>query len=166
MNTLNEKLEALGFTKQTGLNGLSNGDVAVCMHWSGEEAMVYVNEDMVLCSASEEEIIEFVESLSNSEEETEVAPKFDDYEMLNVKKELVLALRNKANRLEKSFEQYEYTDDEIKQTIDDAVGEFMREYWGYDWQEDSQADAFYENTACELRVDLEHKMIELYRDMN
>ena len=73
MNTLMTNLETLGFTKQTGLAGLSNGNTAVCMHWSGEEAMVYVNEEMVLCSASEEEIIDFVKSLIKIEEIIEVS---------------------------------------------------------------------------------------------
>ena len=73
MNTLMTNLETLGFTKQTGLAGLSNGNTAVCMHWSGEEAMVYVNEEMVLCSASEEEIIDFVKSLIKIEEKIEVS---------------------------------------------------------------------------------------------
>ena len=66
-------LETLGFTKQTGLAGLSNGNTAVCMHWSGEEAMVYVNEEMVLCSESEAEIIDFVKSLIKIEEKIEVS---------------------------------------------------------------------------------------------
>lgn len=63
MKTLMTNLETLGFTKETGLAGLSLNNVAVCMHWSGEEAMVYVNEEMVLCSESEAEIIDFVKSL-------------------------------------------------------------------------------------------------------
>ena len=66
-------LETLGFTKQTGLAGLSLNNVAVCMHWSGEEAMVYVDEEMVLCSESEAEIIDFVKSLIKIEEKIEVA---------------------------------------------------------------------------------------------
>ena len=66
-------LETLGFTKQTGLGGLSLNNVAVCMHWSGEEAMVYVDEEMVLCSESEAEIIDFVKSLIKVEEKIEVA---------------------------------------------------------------------------------------------
>ena len=66
-------LETLGFTKQTGLAGLSLNNVAVCMHWSGEEAMVYVNEEMVLCSESEAEIIDFVKSLIKIEEKIEVS---------------------------------------------------------------------------------------------
>ena len=66
-------LETLGFTKQTGLAGLSLNNVAVCMHWSGEEAMVYVDEEMVLCSESEAEIIDFVKSLVKIEEKIEVA---------------------------------------------------------------------------------------------
>lgn len=66
-------LETLGFTKQTGLAGLSLNNVAVCMHWSGEEAMVYVDEEMVLCSESEAEIIDFVKSLIKIEEKIEVS---------------------------------------------------------------------------------------------
>ena len=66
-------LETLGFTKETGLAGLSLNNVAVCMHWSGEEAMVYVDGKMVLCSESEAEIIDFVKSLIKIEEKIEVA---------------------------------------------------------------------------------------------
>ena len=66
-------LETLGFTKQTGLAGLSLNNVAVCMHWSGEEAMVYVDGKMVLCSESEAEILDFVKSLIKIEEKIEVA---------------------------------------------------------------------------------------------
>ena len=66
-------LETLGFTKQTGLAGLSLNNVAVCMHWSGEEAMVYVDGEMVLCSESEAEILDFVKSLIKIEEKIEVA---------------------------------------------------------------------------------------------
>ena len=73
MKTLMTNLETLGFTKQTGLGGLSLGNVAVCMHWSGEEAMVYVDEEMVLCSESEAEILDFVKSLIKIEEKIEVA---------------------------------------------------------------------------------------------
>ena len=63
MKSLMTNLETLGFTKQTGLAGLSLNNVAVCMHWSGEEAMVYVDGEMVLCSESEAEILDFVKSL-------------------------------------------------------------------------------------------------------
>lgn len=73
MKTLMTNLETLGFTKQTGLAGLSLNNVAVCMHWSGEEAMVYVDEEMVLCSESEAEIIDFVKSLIKIEEKIEVS---------------------------------------------------------------------------------------------
>ena len=73
MKTLMTNLETLGFTKQTGLAGLSLNNVAVCMHWSGEEAMVYVDGKMVLCSESEAEIIDFVKSLIKIEEKIEVA---------------------------------------------------------------------------------------------
>lgn len=73
MKTLMTNLETLGFTKQTGLAGLSLNNVAVCMHWSGEEAMVYVDGEMVLCSESEAEIIDFVKSLIKIEEKIEVS---------------------------------------------------------------------------------------------
>ena len=66
-------LETLGFTKQSGLDGLSNGDVAVCMHWSGEAVMVYVNDKQVLASKNENEVIEFVKSLIKTEEKIEVS---------------------------------------------------------------------------------------------
>lgn len=72
MKTLMTNLETLGFTKQTGLAGLSLNNVAVCMHWSGEEAMVYVDEEMVLCSKSEAKILDFVKSLIKIEEKIEV----------------------------------------------------------------------------------------------
>ena len=73
MKTLMTNLETLGFTKQTGLAGLSLNNVAVCMHWSGEEAMVYVDGEMVLCSSSEEEIIAFVKSQLPQQAAIEVA---------------------------------------------------------------------------------------------
>ena len=73
MKTLMTNLETLGFTKQTGLAGLSLESVSVCMHWSGEEAMVYVDGEMVLCSESEAEILDFVKSLIKIEEKIEVA---------------------------------------------------------------------------------------------
>ena len=73
MKTLMTNLETLGFTKQTGLAGLSLNNVAVCMHWSGEEAMVYVDGEMVLCSSSEEEIIAFVKSQLPQEAKIEVS---------------------------------------------------------------------------------------------
>ena len=73
MKTLMTNLETLGFTKETGLAGLSLNNVAVCMHWSGEEAMVYVDEEMVLCSESEAEILDFVKSLIKIEEKIEVS---------------------------------------------------------------------------------------------
>ena len=73
MKTLMTNLETLGFTKETGLAGLSLNNVAVCMHWSGEEAMVYVDREMVLCSESEAEILDFVKSLIKIEEKIEVA---------------------------------------------------------------------------------------------
>ncbi len=73
MKSLMTNLETLGFTKQTGLAGLSLNNVAVCMHWSGEEAMVYVDGVMVLCSSSEEEIIAFVKSQLPQQAAIEVA---------------------------------------------------------------------------------------------
>lgn len=73
MKTLMTNLETLGFTKQTGLAGLSLNNMVVCMHWSGEEAMVYVDGEMVLCSESEAEIIDFVKSLIKIEEKIEVS---------------------------------------------------------------------------------------------
>ena len=167
MKTLMNKLEALGFTKETGLDGLSLNNVAVSLHWSGEEAVVAVDGKQVFSSESEEEIITFVKTelnLDDSEEAQGEVAKYDDYKMLDVKKALTLELRNKADRLERSFQQHEYTVDEIKQSIDDTVTNFMIENWGVEWEQNSQASAFYENTACPARIDLEFNMIDLYNE--
>lgn len=67
MNTL----ETLGFTKETGLDGLSSNNVAVSLHWSGEEAVVAVDGKQVFVSESEEEIIAFVKSVIVSNNEVE-----------------------------------------------------------------------------------------------
>lgn len=227
-------LETLGFTKETGLNGLSLNNVAVSLHWSGEEAVVSVDSKQVFNSESEEEIIAFVKSEiakneAAQESDLEVAktlaaavasneqvvkyyndendfgktelikdalsaklPKsvkmsefkkmvedqmqqeeaqseelqveYNDYEMLDIRKELILELRNKANRLEKSFQQHEYTEDEIKQSIDDLITSFMRDKWSVDFESNPQATAFYENTATEMRADLQYEMIDLYKN--
>lgn len=168
MKTLMTKLETLGFTKETGLDGLSLNNVAVSLHWSGEKAVVAVDDKQVFVSESEEEIIAFVKSQLPQEEtkSEDVEAKYNDYEMLDVRKELVSELRNKANRLEKSFEQHEYTEDEIKQSIDDLITQFMRDKWGVDFESNSQAQAFYENTATEMRTDLQYEMIDLYKSMS
>lgn len=226
-------LETLGFTKETGLNGLSLNNVAVSLHWSGEEAVVAVDGKQVFNSENEEEIIAFVKSeisknkatqesdidvakslavevanneqvvkyyndendfgkteliknalsaelpksvkmsefkkmvedqMQQEEAQSEEEVKYSDYEMLDIRKELVLELRNKANRLEKSFQQHEYTEDEIKQSIDDLITQFMRDKWGVDFESNSQAAAFYENTATEFRIDLQYEMIDLYNN--
>lgn len=62
MKTLMTNLEVLGFTKEHGLNGLSLDNVAVSMHWSGEEAVVAVDGKQVFSSENESEVIEFVKS--------------------------------------------------------------------------------------------------------
>lgn len=165
MKTLMTNLETLGFTKETGLNGLSLNNVAVSLHWSGEEAVVAVDGKQVFISENEEEIIAFVKSQFQQEIESEESEtEYNDYEMLDIRKELVLELRNKANRLEKSFQQHEYTEDEIKQSIDDLITQFMRDKWGVDFESNSQAAAFYENTATEFRIDLQYEMIDLYNN--
>lgn len=62
MKALMTKLETLGFTKETGLDGLSLNNVAVSLHWSGEEAVVAVDDKQVFSSESEDEIIAFVKA--------------------------------------------------------------------------------------------------------
>ena len=62
MKTLMTNLETLGFTKETGLDGLSLNNVAVSLHWSGEKAVVAVDDKQVFVSESEEEIIAFVKA--------------------------------------------------------------------------------------------------------
>lgn len=66
-------LETLGFTKETGLDGLSLNNVAVSLHWSGESAVVAVDDKQVFVSESEEEIIAFVKSQLPQETKIEVS---------------------------------------------------------------------------------------------
>lgn len=73
MKTLMTNLETLGFTKQTGLDGLSNGDVAVSLHWSGESAVVAIDGKQVFKSNDETDIIKFVKAHLPKEEKIEVA---------------------------------------------------------------------------------------------
>ena len=73
MKTLMTNLETLGFTKETGLDGLSNGDIAVSLHWSSEKAVVAINGKQVFSSENESEIIEFVKANLPKEEKIEVA---------------------------------------------------------------------------------------------
>ena len=47
-----------------------------------------------------------------------------------------------------------------EQVFDDLVGDFMRDKWGSDWQDNDEAQAFYENIACDLRGDAEYDMQE------
>ena len=68
MKTLMTNLETLGFTKETGLDGLSLNNVAVSLHWSGEKAVVAVDGRQVFASESEEEIIAFVKAELKIEE--------------------------------------------------------------------------------------------------
>ena len=68
MKTLMTNLETLGFTKETGLDGLSLNNVAVSLHWSGEKAVVAVDGKQVFVSESEEEIIAFVKAELKIEE--------------------------------------------------------------------------------------------------
>lgn len=73
MKTLMTNLETLGFSKETGLDGLSNGDIAVSLHWSGEKAVVAVDGKQVFVSENEDEIIEFVKAHLPKEETIEVS---------------------------------------------------------------------------------------------
>ena len=54
MKTLMTNLETLGFTKETGLDGLSLNNVAVSLHWSGEKAVVAVDDKQVFVSERQE----------------------------------------------------------------------------------------------------------------
>ena len=73
MKTLMTNLETLGFTKETGLDGLSLNNVAVSLHWSGEKAVVAVDGKQVFVSESEAEIIDFVKSQLPQEDKIEVS---------------------------------------------------------------------------------------------
>lgn len=73
MKTLMTNLETLGFSKETGLDGLSSGDIAVSLHWSGEKAVVAVDGKQVFVSENEAEIIEFVKAHLPKEETIEVS---------------------------------------------------------------------------------------------
>lgn len=73
MKILMTNLETLGFTKEAGLNGLSNGDISVSLHWSGEEAVVAINGKQVFKSGNEAEIIEYVKAHLPKKETIEVS---------------------------------------------------------------------------------------------
>lgn len=73
MKNLMSNLETLGFTKENGLDGLSLNNVAVSLHWSGEKAVVAVDDKQVFVSESEEEIIAFVKSQLTQEAKIEVS---------------------------------------------------------------------------------------------
>ena len=73
MKTLMTNLETLGFSKETGLDGLSLNNVAVSLHWSGEKAVVAVDGKQVFVSENEAEIIEFVKAHLPKEETIEVS---------------------------------------------------------------------------------------------
>lgn len=75
MKTLMANLESLGFTKESGLSGLSLNNVAVSLHWSGEKAVVAVDGKQVFKSESEEEIIAFVKSQLPQEADIEATKK-------------------------------------------------------------------------------------------
>ena len=47
-----------------------------------------------------------------------------------------------------------------EQVFDDLVSNFMREKFGEEWQDNDDAQAFYEDTACDLRGDAEYDMQE------
>lgn len=75
MKTLMANLEYLGFTKESGLSGLSLSNLAVSLHWSGEKAVVAVDGKQVFKSESEEEIIAFVKSQLPQETKIEATKK-------------------------------------------------------------------------------------------
>ncbi|MEG2635532.1 MAG: hypothetical protein RSA09_03250 [Acinetobacter sp.] len=81
MKTLMTNLETLGFTKQAGLDGLSNGNVAVSLHWSGESAVVAINGKQVFNSNNEAEIVEFVKAHLPKDEKIEVSKVEYNYDL-------------------------------------------------------------------------------------
>lgn len=62
MKTLMTNLEAIGFTKQNGLNGLSFESIEVSLHWSGEEAVVAIDGKQVFSSDNEAKIVDFIKA--------------------------------------------------------------------------------------------------------
>ncbi len=89
----------------------------------------------------------------------------NDYEFLELRNELSNLFFNKKIRMKQSFLEFDYTDDEIRQSFDNALAEFMVEKFGDNWETHEEAtDAmdFYENIGCELRSDSENEMIDFY----
>ncbi|BAP65822.1 hypothetical protein J6I82_05370 [Acinetobacter baumannii] len=77
MKTLMTNLETLGFTKENGLNGLAKENVAVSMHWSGDNAVVAVDGKQVFKSENEAEIIEFVKAELAKKETSKTNDQYD-----------------------------------------------------------------------------------------
>ncbi len=77
MKNLNNFLYENNFTKQTGLNGLSNGSIYVSMHWSGDSATVSIDDKQVYSSSNEQDIIEFIKSEINKQDISKTNDKYD-----------------------------------------------------------------------------------------
>ena len=92
--------------------------------------------------------------------------ELNDYEMLDLRKKLCNMFFNKTLRFKTSFEQHDYTEEEIRQSCDDSVSDFMIENFGSEWSNNEQAQFFYEVTACDLRINTENDAIEIYHAMN
>lgn len=90
----------------------------------------------------------------------------NQYEILDLKKELLNVFLNKELRFKVSFEQHDYTTDEIKQSCDDEVTSFMIDKFGVEWESNEQAVWFYETTACDIRINAENDAIELYNSLS
>jgi hypothetical protein len=91
---------------------------------------------------------------------------YDQYEILEHVRELLNIFFNQHLRFEKSFLEHEYTADEIKQSCDDEITKFMIEKFGVDWEENEQAEWFYEHIGCDIRITAEMDGIELYSELN
>jgi hypothetical protein len=91
----------------------------------------------------------------------------NDYQSLELRNELSNLFFNKKIRMKQSFLEFDYTDDEIRESFDDSLFEFMNEKFGNDWETHEEAtDAmhFYENIGCDLRFQSENEMIDFYHE--
>ncbi|WP_162626509.1 lipase chaperone [Acinetobacter sp. CFCC 10889] len=77
MQTLMEKLKSLGFTAENGLNGLSKENIAVSLDWTGEKAVVAVDNKQVFVSESEDETIDFVKSELSKNTTSRINDQYD-----------------------------------------------------------------------------------------
>lgn len=85
---------------------------------------------------------------------------------LELRKKLNNMFFNKELKFKVSFEQNDYTDDEIRESCSDSLDGFMSDNFSEDWRENDDAMSFYENVACDIRINAENDAIELYRQIN